>query len=110
HVALEVVTNTGGGVGWPNLPLPGPLVPWERAHPVLADLSYLVGRMATPSCRKSASVWLLDHKLKPLPRIMNFRITGAAPRRGSVVASHYPRFRCGGLDRPRLLSGRHPRP
>ena len=28
HVALEVVTNTGGRVGWHNSPLPGPLFPW----------------------------------------------------------------------------------
>jgi hypothetical protein len=27
HVALEVVTNTGGRVGWHNSPLPGPLFP-----------------------------------------------------------------------------------
>ena len=28
HVALEVVTNTGGRAGWHNSPLPGPLFPW----------------------------------------------------------------------------------
>jgi hypothetical protein len=28
HVALAVVTNTGGRVGWHNSPLPGPLFPW----------------------------------------------------------------------------------
>jgi hypothetical protein len=28
HVALDVVTNTGGRVGWHNSPLPGPLFPW----------------------------------------------------------------------------------
>jgi hypothetical protein len=28
HVALGVVTNTGGRVGWHNSPLPGPLFPW----------------------------------------------------------------------------------
>ena len=28
HVALEVVTNTGGRVGFHNSPLPGPLFPW----------------------------------------------------------------------------------
>ena len=28
HVALEVVTNTGGRVGWHNSLLPGPLFPW----------------------------------------------------------------------------------
>src|SRR5262249_25785832 len=39
------------------------------------------------------------------------QITGAAPRRWSVVASrYYRRFRCGGLGRRRLLSCRHPRP
>jgi hypothetical protein len=27
HVALEVVTNTGGRVGWHNSPLPGPFFP-----------------------------------------------------------------------------------
>jgi hypothetical protein len=27
HVVLEVVTNTGGRVGWHNSPLPGPLFP-----------------------------------------------------------------------------------
>src|SRR5262249_45524668 len=38
-------------------------------------------------------------------------ITGAAPRRWSVVASrYYRRFRCGGLGRRRLLSDRRPRP
>jgi hypothetical protein len=28
HVALDVVTNTGGRVGWHNSPLPGPFFPW----------------------------------------------------------------------------------
>jgi hypothetical protein len=28
HVTLDVVTNTGGRVGWHNSPLPGPLFPW----------------------------------------------------------------------------------
>jgi hypothetical protein len=28
HVALGVVTNTGGRVGWHNSPLPGPFFPW----------------------------------------------------------------------------------
>jgi hypothetical protein len=28
HVALEVVTNTGGRVAWHNSLLPGPLFPW----------------------------------------------------------------------------------
>src|SRR5262249_39052213 len=50
----------------------------------------------------------------PTARANAARITcgslGAAPRRWSVVASHYPRLRCGGLDRRRLLSGQHPRP
>ena len=32
HVALEVVTNTGGRVGWHSSPLPGPLVPSRSAH------------------------------------------------------------------------------
>jgi hypothetical protein len=27
HTPLDVVTNTGGRVGWDNLPLPGPLFP-----------------------------------------------------------------------------------
>jgi hypothetical protein len=27
HVPLDVVTNTGGRVGWDNLPLPGPFFP-----------------------------------------------------------------------------------
>jgi hypothetical protein len=28
HVALGVVTNTGGRVGWHDSPLPGPFFPW----------------------------------------------------------------------------------
>ena len=28
HLALGVVTNTGGRVGWHNSPLPGPFFPW----------------------------------------------------------------------------------
>jgi hypothetical protein len=28
HMALGVVTNTGGRVGWHNSPLPGPFFPW----------------------------------------------------------------------------------
>ena len=28
YVALDVVTNTGGRVGWHNSPLPGPFFPW----------------------------------------------------------------------------------
>ena len=32
HVALEVVTNTGGRVGWHNSPLTGPLFPSRSAH------------------------------------------------------------------------------
>src|SRR5262249_60973326 len=40
----------------------------------------------------------------------NLRITGAASRRWSVLASHYPRFRCDGSDRRRLLADRLPRP
>jgi hypothetical protein len=28
HVTLDVVTNTGGRVGWHNSPLPGPFFPW----------------------------------------------------------------------------------
>ena len=28
HVALDVVTNTGGRVGWHDSPLPGPFFPW----------------------------------------------------------------------------------
>jgi hypothetical protein len=30
HVALSVVTNTGGRVGWHNSPLPGPFFPWAN--------------------------------------------------------------------------------
>src|SRR5262249_44556559 len=37
----------------------------------------------------------------------NLRITGAAPRRRSVLAPHYPCFRCGGSDRRLILAGRH---
>jgi hypothetical protein len=28
HTPLDVVTNTGGRVGWHNSPLPGPFFPW----------------------------------------------------------------------------------
>src|SRR5215472_3875241 len=40
----------------------------------------------------------------------NCGLLGAASRRWSVVASHYPRFRCGGSDHRRLLAGRYSRP
>jgi hypothetical protein len=28
HTPMDVVTNTGGRVGWHNSPLPGPFFPW----------------------------------------------------------------------------------
>jgi hypothetical protein len=28
HTPMDVVTNTGGRVGWHNSPLPGPFSPW----------------------------------------------------------------------------------
>src|SRR5215831_21217027 len=56
-----------------------------------------------PSCCSAAST-------ARAKRGYNCGLLGAASRRWSVVASHDPRFRCGGSDRRRLLAGRHPRP
>jgi hypothetical protein len=30
HTTMDVVTNTGGRVGWHNSPLPGPFFPWRN--------------------------------------------------------------------------------
>src|SRR5262249_15108606 len=70
--------------------------------------TYVATACACLTARSVPAAWRAQRASKRSPN--NLRITGAAPRRRSVLAPHYPRFRCGGSDRRLLLAGRHPLP